>query len=872
MYYRIPVLAYNAGAIKDTMGGAGILVNTKAPETVAKICEVVFSNVHIGEEIVAKQTLNLKRFSKAEVTLKLSALLEKWKNPAERINSKTASRVNDLKSLRILYDVTVLHEWLRSGYNTGIARVASNILCNMKKYGQVIPIKLEKDGGECCCRIIDMDTYTESDMRIKPVRDDVYFMPEFQLPGIQIPEDHPAPSLLRDMGVKCYAIIYDILPLQMPQYFENATVGVFDIYLRRLVENYDGILTDSRAVADEVAVYCDEHGIASRHPVHINWFHPGVEDLADLHGNVPEDVREFFDTNENIFLMVGTVEPRKNHQMVLEVFENRWKRNENDRLCIVGRSGWNTEKFIQRLKHHQEYGKHLAFFEGADDSALCYMYRHSSALIQASVGEGFGLPLIEAGAFSLPLLCSDISVFHEVAGEFALYFDQNSGADLNKTIDEFINRLSRKELPDSGQIKRVTWDESAERVYRIITNDLAPYKTISTGNKKLLIVHPNNFLVGGQGENNRVINITRLFKEIGFDIDLFSYEYLNSEKLQYQNFSHDNREGLIKNLYQYDCRTNSNKEHTSIKEKIKAILFSKSKKSDVLADWAFLGAKELFDKALVENQYDVIVIFYTYMANLMRNLPINTKKVYFMEDSVFLQQYSLHKEKSPDLTIGSLLDDELRRLEFFDDFFCISYDEKIFYEKVTQRSMYFLPHLLPDIKRTSKPIAERKWDILYIGYNNTFNVEGLKWFFNQVYPTLKSDMRLVIIGSAAQQLSIDYDNVEVIPYATDLDKVFEDAKVSICPMFSGTGMKVKVVESMARGLPVVCNERGVDGFPDKNECGCLVTQDAGQFAQYLNRLMGDQGFYTQTLEKANRYYDNYFNTEHYSDLLKRTLL
>jgi hypothetical protein len=103
----------------------------------------------------------------------------------------------------------------------------------MKKYGQVIPIKLEKDGGECCCRIIDMDTYTESDMRIKPVRDDVYFMPEFQLPGIQIPEDHPAPSLLRDMGVKCYAIIYDILPLQMPQYFENATVGVFDIYLRR---------------------------------------------------------------------------------------------------------------------------------------------------------------------------------------------------------------------------------------------------------------------------------------------------------------------------------------------------------------------------------------------------------------------------------------------------------------------------------------------------------------------------------------------------------------------------------------------------------------------------------------------------------------
>lgn len=868
MNYRIPVLAYNAAAVGETMGNSGILVNTKNPETVAKICDVVLSNPSIRDEIVERQVLNLKRFTKAEITRKLSALIEQWKGEGHASQAVcSAGFAAPSRMPRILFDVTVLHEWLRNGYNAGIARVASNLFSHLKPHAEVIPVKLEVDNGECYCRIIDMNTYSESGQRLRPAYDDIYLMSEFQLPGVQVPENHPAPSLLREMGVRCFAVVYDILPLQMPQYFEKATAEIFETYLRRLVENYDGILTDSRTVADEVVAYCEEHGITGRHPVNIYWFHPGVEVQTDLTGGVPDDVRAFFDTSDNIFLMVGTVEPRKNHTLVLDAFEQRWKNKKNDKLCIVGRPGWQVEKFIQRLKNHPEYGKRLVLFEGADDNALCYMYRHATALIQASMGEGFGLPLVEAGAFSLPILCSDIPVFREVTDGFALYFNKTSKESLNKAIDEFIERRSQGNLPDSSKIERLNWAESTHRVFQIIAGQLPPYKTIDSGNKRLLIVHPNNFVTGGQGSNNRVITLVRLLKEIGFDVDLFSYDFLNRGEPAFQNFEQDNKEGLVRQLIYYDCRQGTSYGKPTVLEKLRI----KEPKKELLGDWAFEGAKRLFDETLKANHYDVVVMFYTYSANLLKNITEKVKKVYFMEDCCFLQQYYFHKNANIDVSLGVLLDEELERLTLFDEIFCISNDERIFYSKLTGREIGFVPHLLPDVKKVEKPVSQRRWDIFFIGFNNPYNVEGLRWFFDEVYPKLSPDMRMVLVGSAATQLDIKHENVEIIPFAPDLDEIYENAKVAICPMFGGTGMKVKVVESMAKGLPVVCNERGVDGFPDKNECGCLVTQDAGQFAEYLTRLVEDQEFYEQTLEKANRYYDTYFNVEKYRDLVKKTL-
>ena len=111
----------------------------------------------------------------------------------------------------------------------------------------------------------------------------------------------------------------------------------------------------------------------------------------------------------------------------------------------------------------------------------------------------------------------------------------------------------------------------------------------------------------------------------------------------------------------------------------------------------------------------------------------------------------------------------------------------------------------------------------------------------------------------------------VIPYAPSLEELFDDVKINICPMFRGTGMKVKVVEAMARGLPTVCNERGVDGFPDKTRMGCLVTEDPAEFAEYINRLAKDMAFYNEKRDETMQYYRTMFDTKRYIDTIDAVL-
>ena len=243
-----------------------------------------------------------------------------------------------------------------------------------------------------------------------------------------------------------------------------------------------------------------------------------------------------------------------------------------------------------------------------------------------------------------------------------------------------------------------------------------------------------------------------------------------------------------------------------------------------------------------------------------------------MEDSMFIQQYSWDKGQTKGLTIGRLMDEEIERLKCFDEIFCISNDEKIFYEKITGRYIHFLPHLLPEnYPQVTTPLSERRWDVFFIGFNNPFNEEGLHWFLDKVYPLLNKELKILLVGSVTKTIDIKYGNVDIISFAPNLEEIYNQVKVTVCPMFRGTGMKIKVVEAMAKGVPIVCNERGVDGLPDKYLNGCLVTQDETDFAAYINRLCCDKDYYNDQSSQIKEYYNKVFCISKYQKLLQNIL-
>ena len=198
----------------------------------------------------------------------------------------------------------------------------------------------------------------------------------------------------------------------------------------------------------------------------IDWFHLGA-DFGNVRSFLGYDERRgafaaLRARRSPTFLMVGTVEPRKGHQQVLEAFEILWRKGIEAKLVIVGKRGWKTEDFVERVKEHPELGNRVFWHKNATDEYLKQIYSVSTSLIAASEGEGFGLPLIEAAQHGLPIIARDLPVFREVAGEHAFYFKGLRPEDLATALTEWLELYKAQNHTQSSGMNWLTWAQSAE--------------------------------------------------------------------------------------------------------------------------------------------------------------------------------------------------------------------------------------------------------------------------------------------------------------------------------------------------------------------------------------------------------------------------
>ncbi|MEY4231716.1 MAG: hypothetical protein RLZZ362_2565, partial [Actinomycetota bacterium] len=273
---------------------------------------------------------------------------------------------------------------------------------------------------------------------------------------------------LQRAGVGVAFVVYDLLPIIAP---ENFYPGAAELYERWLatVREADALIAISQSVRDDVEQWLQTHPTAGQGPA-LGWFHLG----ADLDA-VSADELQAADSARaasTTFLMVGTIEPRKRHRQVLNAFELLWDRGGTAELVIVGRRGWMMDDFIDRLRTHPRAGSLLHWFEDADDETLAGLYRSSAALVAASIGEGFGLPLIEASRFGLPIIARDLPVFREVAGDHAVYFSGDTPGDIAGALDEWLSRRSSGDVPVTAGMTWNTWQASADQLLRALRSAL----------------------------------------------------------------------------------------------------------------------------------------------------------------------------------------------------------------------------------------------------------------------------------------------------------------------------------------------------------------------------------------------------------------
>lgn len=284
----------------------------------------------------------------------------------------------------------------------------------------------------------------------------------------------PALEALRRRQVRIVFVVYDLLPLQLPSCFPDFLPEIYRNWLTAITELSDGIACISQSVAAELQQWiAQQHAgqVALPAGPKLGYFHLG----ADIDNSLPsagiaDDSRQLLDaaTSGNNFLMVSTVEPRKGHAQVLDAFEVLWQQGNDAKLVIIGRQGWGSDALGDRMRSHARFGRQLFWFEAASDDLLKLAYRQSTALIYASLGEGFGLPLIEAASHGLPVIARDLPVLREVGGEHAWYFSADNGLQLAEAIGHWQRLSVRGAAPASAGMPSLDWRQSTQQLLAFI--------------------------------------------------------------------------------------------------------------------------------------------------------------------------------------------------------------------------------------------------------------------------------------------------------------------------------------------------------------------------------------------------------------------
>jgi glycosyltransferase involved in cell wall biosynthesis len=286
----------------------------------------------------------------------------------------------------------------------------------------------------------------------------------------------PAVRNFKSRGGKVVGVIYDLIPITHTHTCVAELTVAFKNWIDAHLRYSDCFVGISRSVARELAEYQEtaKPARARIRRVPIGHFHLGSElDFATEGDPIREKVTAIFDSPRHVFIMVGSIEPRKNHRFVLDAFERFWRRGGEGSLLIIGRYGWKTDDFIERVTTHRERERQLHLLRDANDSELAYAYQNASALVIASEAEGFGLPVVEAFQRGLPVLCSDIPVFREIADGRATFFDLSDPERLAEVLAAFCAHRDAAARTTRMPQPWLTWRESTEQLFAAFLHALA---------------------------------------------------------------------------------------------------------------------------------------------------------------------------------------------------------------------------------------------------------------------------------------------------------------------------------------------------------------------------------------------------------------
>lgn len=257
--------------------------------------------------------------------------------------------------------------------------------------------------------------------------------------------------------------LHDLIPMNFPEYGRSGEAERHRRRVSTMLKSAHGLIVNSSATGRDLETYAASLGVPAP-----SWI---TAHLAPPEFPPPVAERPM---PGPYFVVLGTIEPRKNHLLLLKI----WRQlvgefgHDTPRLVVIGQRGWECEQVADMLERCEALQGIVVELPGCDDKALANWLHHAQALLFPSFAEGYGIPLVEALSQGTPVVASNLTVFRELAGDIPDYLDPLDGAGWRQAILDYAATENQRRAAQLGRMtgwQAPSWPAHFEKVEAFMT-------------------------------------------------------------------------------------------------------------------------------------------------------------------------------------------------------------------------------------------------------------------------------------------------------------------------------------------------------------------------------------------------------------------
>lgn len=256
--------------------------------------------------------------------------------------------------------------------------------------------------------------------------------------------------------------IHDLIPIMHPDYCRPHAVRRHRGRVINALRHGAGIIVNSQATASDLALFARREGLPLP-PVVASWLagasfsEAGVAEAACA---------------EDYFVCLGTIEPRKNHALLLDHWEQLTRRRgaKVPRLVMIGQWGHGSDIIRQRIAASPSLQRHVTVLNRCSDNEMQRWLTKARALLMPTLAEGFGLPMVEALSLGTPVIASDLPCLAEVGQGIPTLLDPKDCEAWREILEGFDSDHPefRRQRAQMNRFRAPSWTDHFEAVDELL--------------------------------------------------------------------------------------------------------------------------------------------------------------------------------------------------------------------------------------------------------------------------------------------------------------------------------------------------------------------------------------------------------------------